>query len=185
MPSRTLAIATMAAALLWGCNGDGGNADPSPRDTPNASNSTSESGATATPNDPDRDGNPSVSMDIASGWSAEITGADDAAELPTTGGPAVLVSRTPAQTTITGMVGQGGGSLTIGLKTFEVGENTAHDFNLGFRLQSYRCISQRVVVTLTQVEPKAKGTFSGPVSCEDLAGVEDPVEATVSGEIAG
>lgn len=184
MPNRTLAIATMVAALLCGCSGDGGNADPRPRDTPNASSSTRESGETAAPNASGRDGDPGVNMDIASGWNAEITGADDA-RLPTTGGPAVLVSRTPAQTTITGMAGQSGASLTIGLETFEVGENTAHDFNLGFQLQRYRCISQQVVVTLTQVEPDAKGTFSGPVRCEDLAGGAEPVDATVSGKIAG
>lgn len=28
MPRRTLAIATIAAALLWGCAGDGNGADP-------------------------------------------------------------------------------------------------------------------------------------------------------------
>lgn len=130
MPSRTLAIATMAAALLWGCTGDGGTVDSSSDDSPNASRSTSESGATAAASDSDRDGDPAVSTGIARGWSAEIMGADDA-DLPAAGGPAVLVSRSPAQTTLTGMVGQSGGSLTIGLKTFAVGENTAHDFNLG------------------------------------------------------
>jgi len=184
MPNRTLATVTMAAALLWGCGGDGTNADPVPGDSPNASFSTSESGATAPPGSPSRDDDSGVSVGISRGWSAEVSGADEA-ELPTAGGPAVLISRTPAQTTLTGMVGQSGGSLTIGLKTFEVGENTAHDFNLGFRLQRYRCIGRQVVVTLTQVEPKPKGTFSGPVRCEDLAGGADPVDATVSGEIAG
>ena len=125
-----------------------------------------------------------VSVGVTRGWSAEVMGVHDA-ELPTVGGPAMLVSRTPAQTTITGMVGQTGGSLTIGLETFEVGKHSAHDFNLGFQLQRYRCISQQVVVTLTQVEPRPRGTFSGPVRCEDLAERADPMDATVSGEIAG
>lgn len=184
MPNRTLAIATMAAALLWGCAGDGGNVDSSSDNSPNANRPTSESGTSAATSVPNRDGDPAMSTGIARGWSAEITGADDAG-LPTAGGPAVLVSRTPGQTTLTGMTGQSGGSLTIGLKTFDVGENTAHDFNLGFRLERYRCIGRQVVVSLTQVEPKPKGTFSGPVRCEDLAGGTDPVDATVSGEIAG
>lgn len=184
MPSRTLAIATIAAVLLWGCNSDGNDADPEADDRPTASSSTSAPDATPAPDAPDPEADAEVSTSITSGWTAEITGADDA-ELPTASGPAVLVSRTPVQTTLTGMVGQSGGALTIGLETFEVGETTANDFNLGFQLQRYRCISQNVVVTLTQVEPKPKGTFSGPVSCEDLAGGADPIDATVSGEIAG
>lgn len=183
MPRRTLAIATIASALLWGCTSDGNDADPEPDDRPTASNSASAPDTTAAPDAPDPDADTEVSTSLTSGWRAEITGAEDA-ELPTAGGPAVLVSKTPAQTTLTGMVGQSGGALTIGLETLEVGENAAHDFNLGFQLQRYRCTSQSVVVTLTQVEPRPKGTFSGPVSCEDLADGADPVDATVSGEVA-
>lgn len=184
MLSRTLAITTMAAALLWGCTGDGNDADPALDDRPNANGSASAPDTTAAPDAAGAEADPDVSMGLTSGWTAEITGADNA-ELPTAGGPAVLVSRTPVETTLTGMVGQSGGALTIGLQTFEVGENTANHFNLGFRLQRYRCISENVVVTLSQIEPKPKGTFSGPVSCEDLAGEADPIDATVSGEIAG
>lgn len=184
MPSRTLAIAMMAAALLWGCTGDGNDADTGLDDRLDASTSAGAPDTTARAVGPGPDAEPGVSMGMASGWSAEITGAD-AADLPSAGGPAVLVSRTPGRTTLTGMAGQSGSSLTIGLETLGVGENRATDFNLGFLLERYRCISQRVVVTLTQVEPKPKGTFSGPVSCEDLADGAGPIDATVSGEIAG
>lgn len=126
-------------------------------------------------------------MQPQTGWSAQVTGADEL-QLPAPGGPVMVVGQSPEGATLTGVTDANGASLTAGFPgaTLDVGEFTAGRFKIGWSFApTAECVGSAVAFTITQAEPRMIGTFEGDVTCSDTPNRAQVIEATVSGEFQG